>query len=341
MISIPDLKYYISMDISRIRDFFITREFEVRVIKFRELDLDQDYSGIFIIYQTSETPGSFYKRYIEDLVCILEQKGAVMLPNLELLKAHHNKIFMEMLRSGFKDPELRSAGSYCYGSWMDARNYNSSFPVVIKQASSSASAGVFLARDKKEYDRLVRKAGKFIIGQSLTGILICYIKRFVKRIVKAIDPSKARYVEYNTSPLSTGLVVQPFIEGLKGDYKVLVYGKKYYPLYRENRKNDFRASGSGRLFDVPLEDHENLLNFARKITLEIDFPMLGVDIAFDNNTYHLLEFQVIHMGPSTLQRSRYWHEFIDGKWVKKDGISILEDEYSRSIYDFICSKYHI
>ena len=147
---------------------------------------------------------------------------------------------------------------------------------------------------------LLRKAGHVIISESLAGIFIYSLKRTVKRILKFLDPAKAGYLEFNTAPVSTSLIVQPFIPGLHGDYKVLIFGRKYYTLYRKNRENDFRASGSGFFYDVPLEEHEGLLNFARKITREIDFPIFGMDIAFDGKDYHLLEFQVIHLGTPPL-----------------------------------------
>jgi glutathione synthase/RimK-type ligase-like ATP-grasp enzyme len=339
LISIPDLKNYVSMDIGKIKNYFTERDYNVVVQKFSSLDLSGDYKGVCIIYQTSETPGAFYKRYIEDLVYFLERHGAIVMPNYELLKAHHNKIFMEMMRLRFADSMLRSIKSRCYGSWVDAKNYNLSFPAVVKQSSSSGSAGVFLARNRKEYESIIKRAGKVIIGQSLKDIFIRFLKISVKRIIKFLYPSRSKFLEYNTAPVSTSMIVQPFLDGLRGDYKVLIFGAKYYTLYRQNRENDFRASGSGRFFDVPIDEHEGLLNFARRLTCELDFPIFGIDIAFDGRDYHLLEFQVIHMGPPPLQRSNYWHEFHDGKWIKYDGKSDLEEEFSRSIHEYINAKY--
>jgi hypothetical protein len=49
----------------------------------------------------------------------------------------------------------------------------------------------------------------------------------------------------------------------------------------------------------------------------------------------LLEFQMIHHGSSALQRSNFWHEYHEGKWVKYEGRSVLEEEYSRSVFNFI------
>jgi hypothetical protein len=44
---------------------------------------------------------------------------------------------------------------------------------------------------------------------------------------------------------------------------------------------------------------------------------------------------MIDIGTSALQRSDFWHEFHDGKWIRYDGKSNLEEEFSSSIYDFI------
>jgi hypothetical protein len=47
---------------------------------------------------------------------------------------------------------------------------------------------------------------------------------------------------------------------------------------------------------------------------------------------------VIHIGTSALHRSKYWHEYHDGRWVKLEGLSNLEEEFSRAIYNYINSK---
>lgn len=338
LISKANYHNFTSMDINRIKAYFTAREFIVDIYKLGELDLTLDYKGVYVLYQTSEAPGTFYKRFIEDLVYFLEKQGAVMLPCYKWLKAHHDKIFMELMRSDFSDSSLKTIKSWCYGSWVDAGNYNSGFPVVIKQASSSGGAGVSLAKDKNEYDRKVRKAGKIVYAESTLNLFTDYFKKAIKKIIISFYPEKAKYLKYDVTPLSTSLVVQSFVPGLSGDFKVLFFGGKYYMMYRKNRANDFRASGSGKFSPVPEKDHEGLLNFARLITQEIDFPVIGMDIGFDGIVYHLLEFQMIHIGTSALHRSGYWHEFHDGKWLKFNGLSDLEEEFSKAIHSYIFNK---
>ena len=176
LISMADLKNFTSMDVSKISDYFLAKGYGVEVYKFSDLDLNDNYCGVYILYQTAEAPGLFYKHYIEDLVYFLEKQGAFVMPNHELLKAHHNKIFMEMLRSEFTDESLKTIKSRCYGSWVDAISYDAHFPVVIKQSSSAGSAGVYLARNKKEYNAKVRKAGHILVASGLIDAYADFFK---------------------------------------------------------------------------------------------------------------------------------------------------------------------
>lgn len=338
LVSITDLKNYTSMDVNKIRMYFETNNFKVDVLKFYEMDLTINYSGIFFLYQTSESKGSFYKKYIEDIIFFLEKQGAIVLPKYEYLKAHHNKVYMEMMRTRFSDDSLKTINSKCFGSWKDARNFETNFPVVVKLASGAGSSGVFLIKDKKSYYKCIRDKGSLIYSDNMGTLFISFTKNIIKKLKRKISASSSGYLKNNTLTLSKSIVVQTFIDGLKGDYKVLIFGKRYYTLYRKNRDNDFRASGSGKLYEVAENEHEGLLNFARKITFEIDFPILGIDIGYDMKEYHLIEFQMIHIGPYTLQSSNYWHEFHNGKWIRFNGVSDLEEEFSRSVLNFISKK---
>lgn len=338
LVSKADFRNFTSMDVDRIRKWFTGRDYSVTVSRFSEVDTEADFSDTAILYQTSEAAGGLYKRYIEDLVYILEEKGAALLPCHKYLKAHHDKVFMEFIRKSFLDETLKSIQSRCYGSWKEALNFNGSYPVVVKQASGSAGKGVFLARNRSEFSRYAKRAGKVIIASGLKDLAFTWFKNRTKNLVKLLYPGRAKYVQYDTSPLSNPIVVQNYIPGLAGDYKVLYFGGRFYCMYRKNRKNDFRASGSGQFFEVPENEQAGLLDFARKLTLEIDFPVIGMDIGFDGSAYHLIEFQMIHIGTSALQRSSFWHEYREGGWIRVNGKSILEDEFSRSIHEFVVSS---
>jgi hypothetical protein len=55
LVSKADPRGYTSMNVTKIADYFNNRGFSVRVSKFSELDLREDYRGEYILYQSSET----------------------------------------------------------------------------------------------------------------------------------------------------------------------------------------------------------------------------------------------------------------------------------------------
>ena len=328
LISMEDLLHFTSMDAPKMKARFEQAGFSVQVATFGELDLDRDFRGRYVVYQTSEKKGPFYKHYVEDMVFHLERRGAILLPPFAHLKAHHNKCYMELMRREFRNPELKSLRAWCFGSVEEAvAGMPSRFPVVLKQTAGSGSEGVYLARNAEEYRRHAQAISQTALGPGWCEVARAGIKQAVR---KGLSPLAAKY-RRTDPPVRQPVVVQEFLPNLAGDYKVVVFGGKYYILYRQNREGDFRASGGGKLFVVPEAEREGLLDFARKAVAEIDYPMLGLDIAFDGQRYHLFEFQMIHLGPYTLQAAEFWHEFRDGKWTRFDGKSDLEAEFCRSL----------
>jgi hypothetical protein len=326
------------MDVIRIEQMFLARGFNVEVIEFSKLNFNFNYKDYFVLYQTSETIGQFYKKYIEDIVYYLQMNGAIVLPQYKYLKAHHNKGFMELLRNTFVDESLKTISSKYYGAYIEALDDEPKLPVVIKQISGSGSTGVYCAKSNREYEKYVRKSSRTIIGNDYYNLFSTEIKDKIKKSLSIINHKYYSKVKKN---ICRSFIVQNFIQELSGDYKVLYFGGKYYTLYRENRKNDFRASGGGRLQEVPMEENKPLLDFARKLVLEIDFPIIGMDIGFDGSKYHLIEFQMIHLGPYTLQRSDYYFLWKDNKWECINEKSDLEEEFTRSIYEYIENKYKV
>ncbi|MCX6083314.1 MAG: hypothetical protein NTW32_27620 [Chloroflexi bacterium] len=336
LLSIENLQDYTSMDLNKIRALFIQQGNSIEIIKISELDFTRNYKGNYILYQTSEDIGAFYKDYIEDIIYYLETQGAILLPSYNYLLAHNNKNFMELLRNSFQSTDLKTIKSSIFGTAEDAIQQTDKFPVILKSAEGSGSRYVLLAQNKREFENKAKFLSGVFIVNDLPSLL-----EFIKYKIALLlfNKVKVRYRFYYRHRLYTfyrkKFLVQNFIQGLKGDYKVLYFGGKYFSLFRKNRDNDFRASGSGKLYPVRNEELQGLLNFARKLTQEISFPIIAMDIGFDGEKYHLLEFQCIHIGPYTLQASLYWYEYINGEWVRFTGITNLEDEYCRSINDYI------
>jgi hypothetical protein len=132
-------------------------------------------------------------------------------------------------------------------------------------------------------------------------------------------------------------VVQPFLPGLGNDWKILIYGKKYYVLMRRTRQDDFRASGSGR-FKFIKEIPAGLLDFASSVYSRLGVPHLSMDVGVAGNRFHLFEFQAVHFGTTTIEESPFHFSRSGQEWTRVDGPSEVEEEFVRSVVDFLSAK---
>ena len=175
------------------------------------------------------------------------------------------------------------------------------------------------------------EAMKIVRAFSRTPELVETIKEYGRRFLRR----KAGYVP--TSLHRNKLIVQDFIPGLAGDYKVLVYWDKYYVLARKNRPGDFRASGSGR-FSWPEVPPATLLDFARRAFKHFDVPVISLDVAMAGDTPLLLECQFVNFGPLTMEYSKWHFQAAGEKWERVEGPSVPEVECARSVVSFVRAR---
>lgn len=311
-----------SLDLQLLNREFQSRGIELDVRHFSEVDFhSQSYAERWVLYQSTEDPSLFYKSYIEDVMLGLQMQGARLIPRFEYFRAHHNKVFMEILRDVVTAPDLRTFKACHYGSYEDLIRDQPklTFPVVVKPSEGSLSRGVQLVQSMGElrsYARTISKSMDFVSE----------LKGWVKMRLRSpyVKPSNHR----------RKFIVEQFIPGLQNDFKVLVYGTKYYVLKRENRKDDFRASGSG-IFSWPDSLPSGILDFASSLFKAFDVPYVSIDIGYDGERYHVFEFQFISFGDTGLLRSP--HHFIregeDWRLIRQP--SVTETEIAESVANFM------
>ena len=312
------------MNLESMSRYFSGHGYNLVIKRYPEINLrDDNYHGKFILYQSSEDRDLFYKSYIEDVLLGLKLQGAVLIPEFHLFRAHHNKVFMEILRDLSPLHEVKNLKSRGYGTYEDFVRDASLFhsATVMKPSEGAGSYGVRLLRDK--------------------GSILKYAKRLSRSVhlfdaLKNIIKSYARDPYRKQSNHRRKLIIQNYIQDLQNDFKVLVFGAKYYVLFRRNRKNDFRASGSG-LFEYKDDLPTGLLDFSERVFKSFETPYASLDIAFNGREYVLIEFQFVHMGSYTLEKSPFHFISENGRWKKVVGPSVFEEELVRSVMNY-CEK---
>lgn len=315
-----------SMSVKKISDNFSNFGFDVDVVQFADVDLYADWLGVPVIYTSSEDIGLLYKGFIEDVLLSLEASGALLLPSYRYLRAHHNKLMMELLRCQLFPAEATRLNTRCFGTYeeLHSANLSSKWPKVLKAAYGAGAKQVVMAKNRIELLSLARKLSRsWTVGDLL--------REFRSRILwRGYVP---RSINRNK------FIVQDLIKNLDGDFKVLRYGNRFYLLSRRNRKNDFRASGSGNFsVDIPsFVDVNKLLDYSKIVSDTIGTPLCSLDVAFDGHDFHLIEFQCVNFGTLTAEASPHFYKKTDNSWQKLSEQCDLEAIFCEAIVNSIDS----
>jgi len=305
---------------------FIDHGYTLNTLRFSEINIDElRLKNPVILYTSSEDNHCLYKSFIEDIIFNLESIGLQIIPSFSMLKAHNNKVAMEMLRDRSELDSIKTIKSHFFGTLQEliSESGRLSYPVVIKPASGAMSRGVAKANNP---DELIMYAKK--VSRSFN------LKHDVKDLLRKLKYG-TRY--HKESFFRSKFIVQNFIPGLENDWKVLVYGNKCFVLYRGNRERDFRASGSGKfIFRKDLPD--GLLDFAFEIKNHFKVPNISLDIGFDGKKFHLIEFQFLYFGTTTIEKSPFYFEKYDNSWLLNKGKCELEKVYVDSIVGLLREK---
>lgn len=311
------------MDVNRLITLFINYGYSASTSRFSEINIDElKFQKPIILYTSSEDNNGLYKSFIEDIIFNLNNLGLHVIPSFSMLRAHNNKVAMEMLRDRSDLGLIKTIKSHFFGTLQEliSKSGKLIYPVVIKPSSGAMSRGVAKANNP---DELIRYAKK--VSRSFD------IKHDFKELLRKIKYGSGYHKE---SFFRSKFIVQNFIPGLENDWKVLVYGNKCFVLYRGNRDGDFRASGSGKfIFRKDLPD--GMLDFAFEIKNHFKVPNISLDIGFDGNIFHLIEFQFLYFGTTTIEKSPFWFEKYDNSWKLIEGQSELEKVYVESIVEFL------
>lgn len=320
----------ISMDIAAIHGHFSEAGLEVTIKQFADVDLSKDYTGNWVLYTSSEDSLLLYKSYIEDVMLAMQLRGACLLPRYEFLRAHHNKSMMEALRWSLFGQEALMLNTRIFGAWEElrARDVGGEWPKVVKGASGAGSTQVVLANDRASLLQVAKEISK--APDSISEVVREHAKRILRRWWHPRSLHRNKFV------------VQEMIKELSGDFKVLCLGEKFYVLYRANRPSDFRASGSG-LFTYDFSDKVNegeLLDYALSIYRRLGTPIASLDVGFDGNRFHLIEFQALHFGTLTAERSSFYYRQSGNGWERVSEACEIERVFCDAIVHYIANSAH-
>lgn len=315
-----------SMNIETLTTMISSRGIEPVVQPFSSIDFRRtSYGGDFVLYQSTHDRDLRYHGFIEDILLGLQLQGATLIPRFECFRAHHNKVFMEILRDLSTLATIKSPASRVFGTFEEFEaglDGTVALPCVLKSSAGTHGEGVALATSPRRARSLARRL-------SASRHLVDGLKDRAKRLLRDWHVPHSGH--------RNKFVIQEFIAGLAGDFKIVVYGRKYYVLERLNRSGDFRASGSGR-FHFPENPPHSILSVSEDVLASFDVPFLSLDIGLRWGEPVVLEFQFVSFGNYTIENAPFHFERHGRDWTRVDGRSDLEEEFANSVVDYILMR---
>lgn len=311
-----------SLDLEVLCKVFLRSEFNVEIQTFDKfLNSNQDIKGVYFFYSSSQYIP--YKEYILDILIYIQNCGGILIPNFSSFIAHEDKMLqeLEMKRLNIPTPDF-----YIVGTYEEGKEYlkTVSFPVVGKKSKGFGSKTV------KKINRF--EGGLKFLRKNLTDGFVFNIE-YIKWLYKKRKFPKL-YPKFHGK-----VIFQELINDLDHDWKILIFGNKCFVLKRFMKKNDFRASGSGK-FDSDATPSTQVLNFAYNSMKKLDVPFASFDIVEKKDRCLLIEYQVVHFGLITALNAKEYYDYDDTKhqWVKKVKNREVDYFFAEAIIDYINSR---
>lgn len=307
-----------TLDVKKLAAPFIKNNYEVKYIYITDISKIAFNITDTLIYTSS--CNEEIRSYLKDVLYFVKDQCQVV-PNYEILLAHENKGFQEVVRNKLNINNL--SGDYFF----DLSSFKRSFPYVLKTIDGSGSSGVDLIKNEKELEHIVDKYNSLPL------------KRKSKNIIRSYQLPKENYLfyRYYYKPFKR-FVTQDFIENLTCDYRVLVVGKRFYAMRRDVRKGDFRASGSKKFnyHDIPFP----ALNYAKEIFDKLKNPYISMDLVVKDGSVYLIEYQGTNFGSSVLRNSAGYYIYNNDCWDFIEEKSLHEETLAYGLLSFVEKDYN-
>jgi glutathione synthase/RimK-type ligase-like ATP-grasp enzyme len=321
-----DLPYGSGFDKDGLVEEFKKINYQLEFVPMSQIRKVRNIKDVPVLYTSAEDIGYHYKDYIEDVIYYLELSGAKVIPSYKFLRANNNKVFMEFLRNDLGIEKYGNLNFWCYGTLEEMKEdlIEFKYPIVVKTAKGAMSTGVSLAVNEPELIQKVKA-----ISRSRNNLF--------QDLKDKLRPYKHKGYKLN-SLYRNKFILQSFVPNLKNDWKILIYGDRYFIFSRPVRENDFRASGSGSssyLYGTTCEFPSGIFDYAKEAYERMDIPHLSIDIAFDGESFYIIEFQALHFGTVGVTKSDVYFVEKENKWEKITNAYSLETHYVNALQNFL------
>lgn len=233
--------------------------------------------------------------FAKQLLYSVELAGKKTFPDHETCWHFDDKVGQKYL---FEAVGVPLVPSYIFYTKEEALKWieHTSFPKVFKLRGGAGSSNVRLAKSENEAKKLVKKA----FGNGFSQFdRFRYFKERIRKYKEGKDSILGAFKGLGRLFITTEFAkmrpkekgyayFQDFIPNNDYDIRVIVIGEKAFAIKRMNRKNDFRASGSGNILYEKNNFSLDSIQIAFKIAEKLKSQCTAFDFVFDVNQNPLI-----------------------------------------------------
>lgn len=277
------------------------------------------------------------------LLTAVEHSGKTVFPSIYENWHYDDKIAQKYLLEAIKAPLIPT---YIFYNKQEALEWvaQTELPKVFKLKGGAGSINVHLIKTKKEAKKFVNQA----FGKGFSPVPRNYhvkeaIRKFkskeigivtvLKRVYRYFVPPEAVKHFIDTKEKNY-VYAQDFIPDNDFDYRILVINQdKVYGMKRFNRKDDFKASGSGNFEHLnPNNVHLEMLRIALKTAKYLKMNSVAYDFVLDANNKPLIIEITYAYGMKSSKSKGFWNKNLVWKeetirtmdWIMEDLIERIE-----------------
>lgn len=233
------------------------------------------------------------------LLNCLEEMGIGVFPNYATRQHFNDKIAQYTKMIAINAPMIPT---YVYFDKNEAKNALKSvdFPIVSKLKGGAGSTSVKLIHSKKEAQQFIEKMfneGVSAVPKVFENLdqklrLSKKIKNPIQLISKINKHFKKVAIEKKSYAVERNYILfQKFLPKNDFDTRIIVINDKAFGIRRWNKKNDFRASGSGLVDADPTKIDVKLIQLAFDVNDRLKMQSVAFDFIYDeNNEAKIIEF---------------------------------------------------
>lgn len=266
-----------------------------------------------ILYKPGVLGVEASQHYKEKVFFIEKHLNKLVFPNYQTVWHYESKIAQSYLFSHYS---IQSPNTFVSFDYHDASLFVKSarLPIVFKESYGAGGSKVKLFKDRLQLQKVVKqrfasqlwKESKRLRNKA-KYIFLLSRSWFWRKIFDAFT-SKSPYV--NT------IYLQELAPKNTRDLRITVIGGKYaYAFWRLNRKNDFRASGSG-FIDYTSEIPDSPVLYCIEKSKEFGFDSMAYDLVYKGNEFEIIEMSCTYSDTALFHAPGYWYaEHGELQWV--------------------------